>query len=94
VGAERAETADEVAGGAAGVAASKPDRKPPTRGPTSGSLGNFGSLKSALTSWRADADQKSVNSFSYNEANEELTRNGSSIDGGRQSEDRESKSNE
>ena len=64
VGAERAETADvEVAGGAAGVAPSKPEMKPSTRGPTSGSLGkdgslgNFGKLKSSLTSWRADADQ-------------------------------------
>ena len=101
VGAERAETADvEVAGGAAEVAPSKTGRRPVKIGNGSGSLGkdgslgNFGKLKSSLTSWRADANQKSVNSFSYNEANEKLTRNGGSIDGGRQSEDRESKSNE
>ena len=37
--------------------------------------------------WRAKSRSKSVNSLSYNEAEEELTRNGSSIDGGCQSED-------
>ena len=81
MGAERAETADEVAGGAAGVAASKPVKKPSTRGPTSGSLGkdgslgNFGKLKSSLTSWRANTrSRKLAKSFSYNEAEkEELT---------------------
>jgi hypothetical protein len=41
-------------------------------------------------SWRAITRSKSVES-SYNEAEEELTREGSSTDGGRQSEDKESK---
>ena len=40
--------------------------------------------------WRANTRSKSVKSFSYNEAEEELTRNGSSIDKGRRSEDKKS----
>jgi hypothetical protein len=100
VGAERAETAAaEVAGGAAAeVAGGAGFSKPVTKGSAKetilgklmgGSLkdGNFKAALTSWDSWRADARSKSVNPFSYNEADEELTRNCSSIDGGRQSED-------
>jgi hypothetical protein len=80
----------EVAGVATGPGATAD--KIPFITPVGSSSGNLkdgnlmdGNLKSA--SWRAATRSKSVKFFSYNEAEEELTRNGSSIDGGRQSED-------